>query len=238
MTGRGNDFEATNLRKKIVSYNIKKLNKSFNILVDVGCGDGSFLEDIEKFSKLSIGVLPTNYEARKLSKIISNKKIKIIQGITNKLPFKNNSVDFILVNCVIHGVGFDSSLVNKSLVEFKRVIKKKGYLYVGEIPETNELKNRNYGQSIFKYLIWTLVNKNFQYFLSQLSNILIAMFTDKNYIIMPTNMFSENKQSFISRLNKTGFRVTNVLNSNNNKQINLNHNKILKRRLDYICIKK
>ena len=58
-------------------------------------------------------------------------------------------------------VGFNIDVFRDSLREFNRVQKNKGILYIGELPQFNEMENRNYGTSFFKYTI-LLKNRGIQ----------------------------------------------------------------------------
>jgi ubiquinone/menaquinone biosynthesis C-methylase UbiE len=236
LTGRGNDHDLTKLRSKNICTNIKNLNLRLQTFVDVGCGDGSFLVETKVLFDSSIGILPTYSEVVVVSNLMDAElsHIEIKQGLTTKIPEGERSIDFLLCNSVLHGVGFNSKLVDESLCEFKRVLKPEGFLYVGEIPELNELGDRNYGTSITKYLIWSLKNRGLRHFVRQTVSLLTSLFSNQNYIIQPTNMFFENKKVFRDRLSKHGFEVIKVFESNSNNHVE-SDTEIKMRRLDYMC---
>jgi len=236
LTGRGLDVELTKLRAKNIRKNIKELKLHLHTFVDVGCGDGSFLVEINDLFDHLVGILPTSSEVSVVRNLLDDDSvsIEIKEGLTTRIPEGNRSIDFILCNSVLHGVGFNSKLVDESLREFKRVLKPEGMLYIGEIPEMNELGGRNYGTSIIKYLIWSIRNRGFRHFLGQTLSLFRSALSNQNYILQPTNMFFENNNDFRERLSKNGFEVIQVFESISNIRLERDF-EIKMRRLDYLC---
>ena len=77
-------------------------------------------------SNKAFGIIPTEGKLTKLREIFKKKitkKIEFYLGKSNKIPIKDNSVDLILCNCVLHGVGFNIDDFKDSLREFNRVQK-------------------------------------------------------------------------------------------------------------------
>jgi len=236
LTGRGGDIELTKLRAKYVRSNIMDLNLNLQKVVDVGCGDASFLIEINDIFEHSIGILPTASEVAAVNRILKheNLSIEIKEGLTTQIPEEDRSIDLIICNSVLHGVGFNPELVDRSFLEFKRVLKTDGILYIGEIPETNELSGRNYGTSITKYMVWTIRNRGLKAFWGQTVSLLRSFLTHSLYILQPTNMFYENNTEFRERLTRNGFEVIQVYESKLNEKIEI-ESEIKARRLDYIC---
>ena len=126
LTGRGLRTDITKKRISFVKKNLESLNIFFQNIIDVGCGDGSFLNEINKMSNKAFGIIPTEGKLTKLREIFKKKitkKIEFYLGKSNKIPIKDNSVDLILCNCVLHGVGFNIDDFKDSLREFNRVQK-------------------------------------------------------------------------------------------------------------------
>ena len=55
-----------------------------------------------------------------------------------------------------------------AIKEFNRVMKIGGKLYIGEMPEINELDGKNYGSSVISWLIYLIRRKGFFAFITGL----------------------------------------------------------------------
>ncbi len=99
------------------SYFGKLKDKSLTLL-DLGCGRGRFLDYFKsKYPKWNIiGVEPT-----------FDKKNSIIKGSAYSIPLKNSSVDILFTIEVLQ-----HTYIDKSMLEIQRVLKKDGFLVIGE----------------------------------------------------------------------------------------------------------
>jgi ubiquinone/menaquinone biosynthesis C-methylase UbiE len=246
LTGRGSNKKLTLKRISNIKTNLSQIKvknrKServwFENMADIGCGDGSFMENLINFGNNFVGILPTQEEVEVVKKYLKNhNNIFVMKGLSTKLPFEDESKQFLLCNSVLHSVGFDDDLVKNTLYEFYRVLNRGGILYIGEIPELNEMEGRDYGYSFYKYLIWVLRNRNISNFFKELMNYLKCFFSKEIYILQPTNIYFCPKIKFIKLLQKVGFKVEKICDSKNNKTILFDDIKIERRRLDYICTK-
>ena len=86
-------------------------------------------------------------------------------------------------------MGFNDEQVKKSLYEFYRVLSDDGILYLGEMPEMNEMEGRDYGTSFCKYLKWVLKNRGISEFFNELKRYLKCLFPKRNLYVQPTNMY-------------------------------------------------
>lgn len=105
--------------------------KPDEIVLDVGCGDGTLVKMIN-----CVGVTTTDLETNRLRQEYPN--LKFVTGLSESLPFDDLSIDKIVCNSVL--LLLDVEGVKKSLVEFHRVLKKGGLVYMGEIPEELEFE--------------------------------------------------------------------------------------------------
>ncbi len=112
------------LRKKIINR-ISKLNPSGR-LFDVGCGSGNLIVEIsEKFPHLELIGMDISAEILDRAKLRADekqKKIEFKEGTVEKLPFSDESVDFIVSTLSLH------HWINpqKGFQEIYRVLKKEG----------------------------------------------------------------------------------------------------------------
>jgi len=189
LTGRGSNKDLTVQRVQFVSNNVRLLNTKFNCILDVGCGNGAFLDELRHLGAKCIGILPSTEECQIVSQLLTHDNVTIERGISNNLPCEGDSIDLLLCNSVLHGIGFDQNLVRNSLREFHRVLRKGAILYIGEIPELNEMDGRNYGTSFILYCLWVLKNRGVITMLRQVRDYIHCALTNRIYTIQPTNMF-------------------------------------------------
>lgn len=95
--------------------------------LEVGVGSGKFAAPLG----IKIGIEPSKKMAIKAKK----KHIKVYKGVAEKLPFSNNSFDFVLMVTTICFV--DDIL--KTFKEVYRVLKPRGYIVVGFVDKESEL---------------------------------------------------------------------------------------------------
>ena len=99
-------------------------------ILDIGCGSGRFTLAFAKLgAKLSVGVDLGN-DGLKIGKLIAKKNkirnIKFYKSDVLKLPFKDNSFDFIFCKGVLHHTGNTF----QGLSELKRVLKKNSNAFI------------------------------------------------------------------------------------------------------------
>lgn len=100
-------------------------------VLDIGCGRGSTVEYLEqKFLLNSFGIDP--------SKVLLNEgknrnpKLKIKEGIGEKIPFENESMDGVFAECTL-------SLMNveKTIKEVYRVLREQGFFIITDVYAKN-----------------------------------------------------------------------------------------------------
>tara|TARA_B100000780_G_C21095619_1_gene441840 strand:- start:717 stop:1739 length:1023 start_codon:yes stop_codon:yes gene_type:complete len=131
--------ERFNQKKLDSSTVLKKLleRSGFNLkffknkkVLDIGCGSGRFTIAFAKLGvKLSVGV-DLGDEGLKLGKLTAKKNkiknIKFYKSNVLRLPFKNNSFDFVFCKGVLHHTGN----TYQGLSELKRVLKKDSNAFI------------------------------------------------------------------------------------------------------------
>ena len=144
------------------TFNKMKFNfESGKSILDVGCGDGS---DAEIFiNEYGLDVYGIDVYEHKNIKSINRFKFKQV-GIY-KIPFEENSFDYIFLHDVLHHIDEENQSYEnhiKGLKELKRVSKKDGYIIILEANRYNPLSyphmvkmsgHNHWKQSYFKKTI-------------------------------------------------------------------------------------
>ncbi len=114
------------LRRSKININLIKGKK----VLDMGCGSGRFTNALaQQGCKLAIGVDLGDHGlkvAKQYAKKNKIRNVKFIKTSVLKLPFKDNSFDFVFCKGVLHHTGN----LNKGLYEIKRVLKKESYAFI------------------------------------------------------------------------------------------------------------
>ncbi|RTR39288.1 class I SAM-dependent methyltransferase [Shewanella canadensis] len=208
--------------------------KQGDIVVDIGCGDGTLLEIAESEGSFGIGILPSEEEVTRVrDRFLTNSdRIKIEQGLASKTELPDEVANKVVCNGVFL---LDEEDVNLALKEISRITKPNSFVYIGELCFRDETEGKNYGDSILKWLLWVLWNQGGGEFLSRLKQTLRAIFTTEQMLILPKSHYYCTPEEFISRAKSFGLNINEHFP---HKSISLN-NEVIKSssRQDYIFIK-
>lgn len=120
------------LRKiRLMMFGIKKQD----YLLDLGCGDGLNIKILRALGIKNIVGLDISKSLLNLAQK-NNPGIKFVLGFAEKLPFKDESFDGVLVDSTFHHL----SDYKKSIRQINRILKKGGFLYFSE-PHNSFLRN-------------------------------------------------------------------------------------------------
>ena len=117
--------------RKMVSREIKTHNPKGTI-VDIGCGPGYLINDITKslphLHIIGVDISEEMLEAARnhSSSLDLNKQIKYRQGDVRELPFKDNTIDFVVSTLSLH----HWSNPDEALQEIYRILKHKGQFII------------------------------------------------------------------------------------------------------------
>ncbi len=101
--------------------------------LDVGCGNGLLTSQLNKITP-TIGLDISEIAIKKARK--KYPKIKFVKGYVTELPFKKNQFDCIFASELVEHIQDTEAM----FYEFKRVLKKRGYLII-KTPQLTMLKN-------------------------------------------------------------------------------------------------
>ena len=184
MTGRTGRPDLTDF----VSSNIvaKLATKPGEVLVDIGCGDGSVLRKASQVSKQGsfVGILPTSQEVERVQRHLGSNQIAVMIGRADATGLSDGFADKIVCN----GVLLIVPDLERALREIARISKNGALIYVGEIPKVNELAGKTYGNSIIKWLYFVLRTQGFAAFGWRLRQTLHGVFSKDPFIIAPKNI--------------------------------------------------
>lgn len=123
-------------RFRDIPKTLKKFVGEKNVLLDIGCGKGEFVNyvdnNLDNFFAVGLDL------SKEMLSFRSGKKGKFILGDALYLPFKNDSVDVIYMDTLLHHIiGYSTSTPENSqkkvVDEVIRVIKKDGIFIVQEL---------------------------------------------------------------------------------------------------------
>ncbi len=123
---KNREIKANKILAVIKDYSDKnnKDLKKFKCL-DIGCSSGLITSFISKNFKETYGI-DTDFNAIRLAKKLSNKKLKFIKASALNIPFKNNSFDLVICNHIYEHVPDSQKMFN----EIYRILKKDGFCYL------------------------------------------------------------------------------------------------------------
>lgn len=214
LTGRGNkifetDFVAENILKIIdVSPGM--------VVVDVGCGDATLLRKIDStVSECNlIGVLPTQEEVNNIHQYlltsfgVKDDRINILEGLAERIPLPSASADVLVCNSVLHLAGRSKAEAHIALLEFLRIVKSGGKIYIGELPEKDEFEGETYGSDLIGHLVGVWRHQGFSKLIRNIGQILRAAFSKKPYIYGLQGNYFSPPEEFVKLAESMGCKST------------------------------
>ena len=94
-----------------------------NKVIEIGCGNGKNMEYIIRHTNSNIIGIDT---CKHFVEICQNKKLQVIQSNSIKLPYADNSFDYLLCIAMFHHLLTEEDR-NKSMKEFIRIMKPASY---------------------------------------------------------------------------------------------------------------
>lgn len=190
-----------------------------DVLVDIGCGDGTLLYLAEKQRVSCIGILPTDEEVKRVRDRFSNSqaKVRIEKGLAPKTNLPSNIASKVVCNGVFPILNYDE--VGLALKEIVRISMQGALVYIGELPFNNENEGKDYGDSILKWLLWVFKTQGFGQFTIRLKQTLKAIFSKEPLIIVPKEHYYSTPEDFIKKAKSVGLIIKETFR---HKSISLN----------------
>ena len=109
---------------------LKEIKYQNNLsILDLGCGTGQLLLELKnKFTKAKLFGLDNNESMLKVAKS-KLKNVKLIKSSSDKIPLKNNSIDYVISTEAFHHFPEPE----KTLLEMKRILKNNGKIIIIDI---------------------------------------------------------------------------------------------------------
>lgn len=204
LSGRGSNRRLTQF---IAEDILGKLGKTrANKLVDIGCGDGTLLQLASPHIGLGYGILPNQEEVARVAAALSGyPQIAVLLGNACSLPEETSGADVIVCNGVF--ILLDEEDVSRSLAEMARIAEADAVVFLGEVPQIDEMAGRNYGDSLVRWLVWTAQNRGLRAFLDALSKCIKAWLFGEKLIIAPKRIFMAQPSRMIDLCEQHGFVV-------------------------------
>jgi ubiquinone/menaquinone biosynthesis C-methylase UbiE len=184
---------------------IKKMNLgNDDVVIDIGCGDGTLLKQAAKVIKQGFGVVPTDEEVDRVRSDLNGQhaNIEIVKGSVQSVPLPTGLGSKIVCNGVI--LLINKNEIEPALGEIGRVSHSGAVVFIGEIPSKNEFENRSYGDSITKWLIWVAKNNGMKEFSKNLFQVCCSIITSEPFIIAPKKHYYSHPDDFINLAEKCG----------------------------------
>jgi ubiquinone/menaquinone biosynthesis C-methylase UbiE len=173
--------------------------KPDDVLLDIGCGDGSLLHTANVATR--IGVVPTPEEQQRLQVLYPH--IQFLVGLAQSLPLKSGTASKIVCNGVLLLLGSKVSVFS-ALNEIARLAQPAAVIWLGEIPEVDEFEKFNVyrGTSVVGMLAHQLRGNGFRVFLSYLRSAV-----NRSLQLDSTQFFFAPPEEFIPMVESAGLKV-------------------------------
>jgi len=211
MSGR-NDNRLTAFRnQKIISSML--LSKE-DVIIDIGCGDGTLLSEISTCISRGFGIVPTNEEKLRLEKEHQLANIQFLQGLSTSLKCENEKATKVICNGVLLLLETKEELI-ESMHEIKRVAAKNALVWIGEIPRIDEFEynRKSYGDSILRWILWVYKNNGALSAFNAIKKVIKAALTKESFVISPKKIFYIEPEDFIAICENVGFEVVTSFKS-------------------------
>jgi SAM-dependent methyltransferase len=168
-----------------------------DVLVDIGCGDGSLLRMAGGQVSECIGIVGTAEERATLESAFSH--LSFIASNAQKLPLESGSASKIVCNATLFYLPSELE-VQASLREMARIARPGATIWVGEIPEIDEYAHYGMyrGTSMLAFLFHLLKHNGLRSFLGMCRRWLMAVSGSERIVLNSAGIFYAGPEKMIS----------------------------------------
>ena len=131
LTGRGDNMDRT---KALIDAVLSRVLGCDDRLIDIGCGDGRFLDIVADKVAFAVGTVPTEEERARLASFHKRRPIVFQAGRVEDLRYEGPPFDIITLNGVLQLLG-NEARVRRALSRIAAIAAPGARLYVGELPQ-------------------------------------------------------------------------------------------------------
>lgn len=220
-----NDLSGRDGRPDITAHVADRLAEellisSKDVIMDVGCGDGTFLKVAMKRGvppEQLRGVLPTQEEVKRVNDYLMREfphldTEVVFLGVSDSISLPDQSVD----KCVCNGVFLllpDAATAKSSFDEFARIIRRGGLVLIGEVPDIDEtavfnpIRSQHIHSSALQRAWQVLVASGLREVIRRLKKRLMLTIDRRVYLVSPPTTFWISAEDFEEMGKSAGFML-------------------------------
>lgn len=180
--------------------------QSADVLVDIGCGDGTLIGLVAGQVARAVGILPTAAEVGRIQPLFAgNGRVEIRQGLSQETGLPPAVADKVVCNGVF--LLLTATQVEQSFREIARIGKPGSTVFIGEVPCIDEFRDRTYGDSIRGWLWWVLRKQGVGAFAVRLRQTLVAAMSSEPMTIAPKVHYFRDPAGFIALAQAHGLKL-------------------------------
>ncbi|MGQ0523504.1 MAG: class I SAM-dependent methyltransferase [Betaproteobacteria bacterium] len=188
--------------------------KPDDVVVDIGCGNGLLLQKAAARGAPGhhgrlIGILPSEEEAGSLRQhlaLAGQHFISVQVGQLGASGVPDGLADVVVSNSTFILLP-DRQAAIAALRDIDRIAKPGATVFIGEVPDRDELVDRTYGDSIAAWLAWTYRHRGGKAFIAAGRQVLRAALTREPFIISPKKVLWFDPHDFRDLMQTQRLRV-------------------------------
>ena len=178
-----------------------------DILVDIGCGDGTLLRMAMECGAECLGITPTAEEKARLEEAMPKLAFKV--GTVQDLPLKPESASKVVCNAVLCYLSSEEE-VKTALQAMARIARPGATVWVGEIPEIDEYAHYGMyrGTSMPAFLWHLLTHNGLRSFLGMCRRWLKATLGSERIMLNSAGLFHAEPARMVALAEACGLRLS------------------------------
>ena len=177
-----------------------------DILIDIGCGDGTLLRMAAGVTGQSFGIVSTVEEQSKLESVFPELRIKA--GRLQSLPIESGVATKIVCNAVFAYLQFEVE-VRLALQEIARIACPGATIWIGEVPDIDEYAHFGMyrGNSMLAFFWHLLTHNGLRSFLGMIRGWLKAELGQEQIVLNSAGIFYATPEKMIAMAQSCGLRL-------------------------------